>query len=171
MKTNAEQPSVSDWYYMHNGKKIGPVNAAQFQALLRANSITQHTLVWRNEFGNKWKELQATDLWTGRRRPYLTKAQQAELKAVSMKPTTRALRSAAIIGIVAVFLFIVGDINSSDGKDISIGTVVMIWLVVSAISYKSQLKNETADQTWHRRRKEEILGESIDGNRSDDGIR
>ena len=156
----------SDWYYMVGGKKTGPANQAQIRTLLGTHVITQHTLVWRNEFGNKWKEIQDTDLWTGRVEPYLTPSQKQALRWVGLKPTERAFRVAAGIATTATLLFVIFDF-----KDVSGFSVTMVWLVVGGIFYRSMLEMETADQTWHRRRKEEILGEPPERQRSGDRIR
>lgn len=38
---------VVDWFYVQNGKQIGPVPAAQFEDWVRAGGIAPETLVWR----------------------------------------------------------------------------------------------------------------------------
>jgi hypothetical protein len=36
-----------DWFYVQNGKRIGPVPVAQFDDLVRSGVILPETLVWR----------------------------------------------------------------------------------------------------------------------------
>src|SRR5262245_25214981 len=43
---------VVDWFYVQNGKQIGPVPAAQFDDLVRAGQISPETLVWREGLAN-----------------------------------------------------------------------------------------------------------------------
>ena len=47
---------VVDWFYVQNGKKIGPVPVAEFDELVRSGRITHETLVWREGFVN-WQPL------------------------------------------------------------------------------------------------------------------
>src|SRR5881409_2326249 len=41
-----------DWFYVQNGKQIGPVPAAQFDDLVRSGRITPETLIWREGLAN-----------------------------------------------------------------------------------------------------------------------
>jgi uncharacterized RDD family membrane protein YckC len=41
------------WYYAHEGKRVGPVDEAEFEALVETRVITADTLVW-NETLPKW---------------------------------------------------------------------------------------------------------------------
>ena len=41
-----------DWFYVQNGKQIGPVPVAQFEDLVRSGRITLETLVWREGLPN-----------------------------------------------------------------------------------------------------------------------
>jgi uncharacterized RDD family membrane protein YckC len=41
------------WYYANEGKRVGPIEAPEFQALVEAGTITPDTLVW-NETLPKW---------------------------------------------------------------------------------------------------------------------
>ena len=45
-----------DWFYVQNGKQIGPVPVAQFGDLVRSGRITAGTLVWREGLVN-WRPL------------------------------------------------------------------------------------------------------------------
>src|SRR5262245_5241964 len=41
-----------DWFYIQNGKQIGPVPVKHFDDLVRAGRITLQTLVWRDGLAN-----------------------------------------------------------------------------------------------------------------------
>ena len=41
-----------DWFYVQNGKQVGPVPVAQFDDLVRSGRITLKTLVWREGLAN-----------------------------------------------------------------------------------------------------------------------
>lgn len=40
------------WYYAENGKQVGPVSEADFQALVQAGTVTAQTLVWKAGMAN-----------------------------------------------------------------------------------------------------------------------
>ena len=40
------------WYYADNGKQVGPVSEADFQALVDAGTVTPQTLVWKAGMAN-----------------------------------------------------------------------------------------------------------------------
>jgi len=45
-----------NWYYVDAGKQAGPVDEAQFEALIQSGKITPDTLVWREQMAN-WQPL------------------------------------------------------------------------------------------------------------------
>jgi hypothetical protein len=46
-----------EWFYALNGQQVGPVSESQFEALIRAGTINNTTLVWRNGLV-EWQPLQ-----------------------------------------------------------------------------------------------------------------
>jgi hypothetical protein len=47
-----------DWFYVQNGKQLGPVPVAQFDLLVQAGHITPATLVWREGLAS-WQPLRS----------------------------------------------------------------------------------------------------------------
>jgi hypothetical protein len=52
---------TSAWYYSSNGKRTGPVSDEQIRQLIAANTINEHTLVWRDGMSS-WAAAYQTDL-------------------------------------------------------------------------------------------------------------
>ena len=52
------------WWYRNGGTRVGPVTDEHMQALVRSKVVDRATMLWRNEFGENWKRLDETSLWT-----------------------------------------------------------------------------------------------------------
>jgi len=55
------QIQSSSWYYLHGGKKVGPVPVKAMQALIEKGKVRKYTLVWRNGMA-RWSPADETDL-------------------------------------------------------------------------------------------------------------
>lgn len=49
----------ANWYYVHNGKRIGPVSAKEIYQLVKNARLDSNSLVWRKGFKN-WTKLSLT---------------------------------------------------------------------------------------------------------------
>jgi len=47
-----------EWFYADNGKRVGPVSEAEFEALVRRGTIQPGTLVWQAGL-SQWQPYQA----------------------------------------------------------------------------------------------------------------
>ncbi|MFP4107387.1 MAG: GYF domain-containing protein, partial [Phycisphaerae bacterium] len=50
--TQPPPPNDKQWYYLVNGQRLGPVDTATLQSMLRQGSVTGSTPVWREGMSN-----------------------------------------------------------------------------------------------------------------------
>jgi len=56
-----------NWFYMHDGKQVGPVSEAEFQALVTQGTVRGETQVWRSGMGSwmRYDQVTATEAPSG----------------------------------------------------------------------------------------------------------
>ncbi len=66
-----------NWYYASQGRRVGPVDDTEFEALVETGAITQDTLVW-NETLSKWTPYGALGKSAASSQPQAERQQQAQ---------------------------------------------------------------------------------------------
>jgi len=60
-KVDSSDNLVTDWYFISNGEKTGPVNESSIKNLLNNNKISSSTKVWKKGM-DEWLEITKTEL-------------------------------------------------------------------------------------------------------------
>lgn len=98
---------MAQWYYGENGKQMGPVSDAEFNALIANGNINDETLVWREGMPNWQKKGSLTEINAEIVSNNYTLPQPSEyipVHQISAKNSTLAIVS-LVTGILGLVLF------------------------------------------------------------------
>ncbi len=63
-ETDVEQVIDSpNWYYLHDGKQVGPIDNVEFMARISNKVVAGNVLCWTAKYGAEWRPANKTELW------------------------------------------------------------------------------------------------------------